>query len=367
MTIVIDARQRASTFLAVVILLSKMNLNNTALNYFVSLRVPILPGWDFTRDCIDPANLTDTTCGGGFASINAVLRHSRGRGDGPSFFMPELDRLSKFVQMHPSWWGVNKEVSRDYFGWDSYLTYPSVFSASPQGETDVRSDDFAPVITNADLPPASPWYPFVKYVHFHEETGATFINILDEADTSITSPAGTLQSALDYVAFINENSGCDKPAEASGRCWLPPIVDVQNVPRGHHLDACLEVALNHPHPPLVLHEPRGDVFSSPMSVTKGNRTVRFSVSGKYEMLSQLRLEVGYNGQNERVVTNVEFIEHDIEDLPLELKDDEYVKDQTYLRALADEAIANDPVVGRSGFMPLINQICMGGKFTSLLQ
>ena len=72
-------------------------MNSTVINLFVSFAT--LLGGD-PRDCLDPTNITDDSCGGGLASVAAVIRHSQQQdGDGPSLHIPKLDRITKFVQV----------------------------------------------------------------------------------------------------------------------------------------------------------------------------------------------------------------------------------------------------------------------------
>ena len=70
--------------------------NSTVINLFISYAT-LLSG-DPT-DCIHPTNITDDSCGGGLASVAAVIRHSQLNGNGPGLYIPKLDRVSKFVQV----------------------------------------------------------------------------------------------------------------------------------------------------------------------------------------------------------------------------------------------------------------------------
>lgn len=86
----------------------------------------LLPG--DLRDSLDPTNATDPTCVGGLAAVSSIIRHSQLRGDGPAIHRPKMDRQSKFVQMHPEGWGVNRLIAHDYFGYDSFFAPPSLFT-----------------------------------------------------------------------------------------------------------------------------------------------------------------------------------------------------------------------------------------------
>ena len=72
--------------------------------------------------------------------------------------------------------------------------------------------------------------------------------------------------------------------------------------------------------------------------------------------------------SERAVRNYTVNTIKLQDFPFEYKDGDYIKDMNYLRSLADQALANDPVVGTSGFMPMTRttirsdwRMCMGGE------
>ena len=129
------------------------DMKSSVINIFTSF-TSILPG-DLT-DCLDPTNVTDKSCGDSLASVASVMRHSKTRGDGPSFYFPHLDRESKFVQMHPEGWGVNRLVSHDYFGWDRFFGSSSLFSDEDRlSSTNLLSQNFRPIVTNVALSPTS--------------------------------------------------------------------------------------------------------------------------------------------------------------------------------------------------------------------
>ncbi|KAL7529722.1 hypothetical protein ACHAXR_009329 [Thalassiosira sp. AJA248-18] len=293
-------------------------MNSTAINLFVSFAT-LLSG-DQT-DCLDPANITDETCAGGLASVASVIRHSQQRGDGPAVHIPKLDRVSKFVQ-------------------------------------------------NA---------------YFDHETGTTYIHIGDETQPLAAPAVDSLTAALDYVANLNTNSGCFQPSNIfndgideeaehgdldsrcsvlTSRCWSPIVLF--NTPNKELYTACLEAALNHQHPPLVFYDVHDNNVGYNAPEIVNNSTVVFNLPDSTDVVSHLRIEVGqYDMDKRRSITNMKFSETDLDNLPLELKDDDYIKDQKYLRNLADQAIENDPIVGRSGYMPFTRfenwRMCMGGE------
>jgi hypothetical protein len=114
----------------------------------------LLPG--DLRDCLDPSNITDPSCVGGMAAVASIMRNSKARGDGSAVHRPRLDRESKFVQMHPEGWGVNRLISGDYFGWESFLAPPSlVIDEVRLGSINLLTPEFTPVMSNVDMPPTS--------------------------------------------------------------------------------------------------------------------------------------------------------------------------------------------------------------------
>ena len=114
----------------------------------------LLPG--DLRDCLDPTNATDPTCVGGLAAVSSIIRHSQLRGDGPAIHRPKMDRQSKFVQMHPEGWGVNRLIAHDYFGYDSFFAPPSLFTDERRlGNIELLMEGFQPLMTNIDLTPTS--------------------------------------------------------------------------------------------------------------------------------------------------------------------------------------------------------------------
>lgn len=114
----------------------------------------LLPG--DMHGCLDPTNITDPSCTGGLAAVSSIMRHSQLREEGPALFRPNLDKESKFVQMHPEGWGVNRLIAHDYFGWDSFYATPSLFTDTNRLRTiTLMTPDYQPLITNVDLSPTS--------------------------------------------------------------------------------------------------------------------------------------------------------------------------------------------------------------------
>lgn len=288
--------------------------------------------------------------------------------------------------MHPLGWGVNRLVLLRRFGWNSYFTSPSLFSeATGRDVSRLRTPDFRPLMTNCDLDALSPWADYLERVHFDYNTGTASVHVRDETQPLAAPAVGSMVAALDYVAELNEHSGCfqidDHFDERSGgdqldldsscpdpssRCWSTIVLF--NEPNNEIYEACLEAALAHPHPPLVFYyiNENSDEYFKPKIMN--DSTVVFHHADDTDNLSHLRLELGpYDSNKRRSIENMTFHEIDLTDLPPELMDDIYLEDKIYLRELADQAIENDPVIGTSGFMPFTRvgnwRMCMGGELS----
>ncbi|KAL3776718.1 hypothetical protein HJC23_001505 [Cyclotella cryptica] len=330
-------------------------------------RLGLLPG--DLDDCLDPTNATDPTCVGGSAAAASVIRHSIEEEEGPAFHFPKLDRESRFVAMHPEGWGVNRLVLHDYFGWEFFNAPPSLLTDENRlGSVNLLTPNFRPTITNVALSPSSMWFQFLEHIHVDEDTGAAFIYIQGESQPLTTPAVKSMVSALDYVAYVNANNGCfdkisggifsaDRIVNGTSPCLIPIVYYLDEPLRDEMLDS-IRV---HPNPPLVLAQGFGEM--DPEIVNNQTLVVAIDISGG--LLSHLSVDVDLENW---AVKNFTFNEIDFEELPSKYKDDQYFRDMEYLRILADEALANDPVVGTSGFMPLTRTVidtdwrmCMGGE------
>jgi len=282
--------------------------------------------------------------------------------------IPKLDRQNKFVQMHPSGLGVNKVISHDHFQWNAFHAPPYFFlrKGIPQ---QLLSKDFVGVVSNLALSPTSPWSPFLESVYFDAKSRMTFVH-LDGRDPALRSFEECLVAALDYIAKINENNGCYINPNAGVNpnsntiCWLPPIVflfeESQDV-----LDTLLQAGLKHDHPPLLIYGEAGEIYTP---IIAEDKTVVVTLLHDYDTVSHLRIEVVENengSYTSNSIDSVNLTQFNAKELPMEYKDEDYVKDLVFLRSLADEAVKNDPKVGTSGFMPMTREgswrMCMGGE------
>jgi hypothetical protein len=170
-------------------------------------------------------------------------------------------------------------------------------------------------------------------------------------------------AALDYIAYVNALSGCSQSNQtlfdddANITCLIPAVYY-----RDYDIElgnALLNAALEHTHPPLLFSDRNGDHFEPELM---NNKTLVVSLDDDSDMLTHLHVEVDLE---KWAVTNFMLETIDLSDIPLDYLDDEYTNDMIYLRSLADQALANDPVVGTSGFMPFTRiddwRMCMAGE------
>ena len=298
--------------------------------------------------------------------------------------------------MHPLGWGVNHEILHNRFNWPAYIAPPSFVSESTRDVSLLKTHSFAPIITNLDVPLSNKWRPYLHNVYFDTGTSTAYIHITTDKQPLMAPAEESLRLALDYVAELNEQNGCFDITENGGStitssnenlsshcaatlststCWSPIVY--YHVRNPNQYASCLKAALEHEHPPLVFYEKYQNAERVGNAEIINGTTVVFSMGGDDEIVGHLRIDVGdyqivdnHNNQGKaqrwRTIKSMNFNVTNLQNLPLELKDEDYVSDLQYLRTLADEAIGNDPVVGTSEEMPLTRvddrRMCMGGKY-----
>ena len=250
------------------------------------------------------------------------------------------------------WLGGNKLISHEHFGWKAYYTSPSIFfESSGRDVSNLRSLNFSPVLTNLDIPPTSSWYQYLQNVYFDYGTGTANIHIRDETQPLAAPAVDSLLAALDYVASLNEHSGCfrtdgvfndgiDEQTEdgdlnsrcsvLTSRCWSAIVLF--NEPNEEQYTACLQAALAHLHPPLIFYDVyvNSEEYFPPKIVN--NSTVVFCFSDSTDLVSHLHIAVGeYDMNKKRSIKNMTFSKTNLHNLPLELMDAKYIEDQKYLR------------------------------------
>ena len=169
----------------------------------------------------------------------------------------------------------------------------------------------------------------------------------------------SMNAALDYVAYVNSLQGCfeyDTAMLGDINCLIPTVhYSEKDETLG---DKLLEAALAHPYPPLVFSETYSDREKPELM----NNTIVVTFDDGGDIVSHLYVDVNLEGWS---IMNYTFTATDLADLPEDYKDEQYIEDMVYLRSMADSALANDPVVGSSGFMPFTRiddwRMCMGGE------
>jgi 2',3'-cyclic-nucleotide 2'-phosphodiesterase (5'-nucleotidase family) len=176
-------------------------------------------------------------------------------------------------------------------------------------------------------------------------------------------------AALDYIAYVNAHNGCfDENIEgifSAGRsvndtnlCLIPVVYFSDSLLRNEIRQAIHD----HPNRPRVLAQRFEEQFTPELV---NNQTLFAAIDAGGSIISHLHVEVDLDRW---LVRNFTFSAIDLLNFPSKFKDDEYNQDMEYLSTLADEALANDPIVGTTGFMPLTRTVsesdwrmCMGGE------
>jgi hypothetical protein len=348
-----------TSFFVLITMSEQDNVNDTMANetiHFVLSGAPLLSG-----ELTDCADAQDESCVGGVAAVTAFLRYY-GKGE-PSLVLPFADRDSPFVQMHPLVWNVNRLVFQDIFGFRVFTAPPSLltqhngdFDISQRDLSGLQSEDFPYLLTNVAIPPSISWSRYTIPVFFDDETRlAVLVNINDGQPMTFNQIESTL-GVLDYIARVNVQNGCsgeiygiydtflNRTDHSDSRCWIPVVVFADSFEK---YEAFKTAVTNHVNPPALLIDVDGNdpAFETPQKV--GNVWVT-SVALSAEEYYHHKLTLSPGGKN---VTGVEFIRHGLDTLNATLKDEEYASNIDALREQANQAAANDPVVGQATFMP----------------
>jgi 7 transmembrane sweet-taste receptor of 3 GCPR/5'-nucleotidase, C-terminal domain len=327
-------------------------------------------------ECLSPS---DETCVGGVASAAALSRFYSGA-DETTLVLPFLDKASPFVQMHPLGWTLNRLIFNNLMGWNVCLSSPSIltqnsvdFEISQRDISDLQTSEMPLLLTNAAVPPGNSWYKYTEAVHFDLSTGLAVMSIYSSDELMNVDQIDSAKGILNFIARTNEESGCVENTSfffkyenitsvgtASSRCWLPVIL-FDDVPE--NLEIFLLAIALHEHPPALIVDLMGSDpnYSVPRQIGPGGVWVH-SYGLDTEVYNQHVLSVSDDGLR---LVNITFILEEFANMTAEAKDERYSSDIVYLRTLADEALASDPVVGTSGFMP-VHRIdnyrrCMAGE------
>jgi hypothetical protein len=319
--------------------------------------VPLLSG--ALDECLDAS---DESCQGGIAAVAAYLRYySKGE---PAMTLPFLDKESPFVQMHPLGWSVNRLVYQHIMGYSVFAAPPSLLlqnkvdmNISNQDLSVLQSKEMPLLLTNAMVPPSNSWYPFAVPVFFDETTGIALLSVVLEADPMNIPQKESVAGVLNYVARLNAESGCsgnsdyknlydvyaNSTKQDAEKCWVPVVVyaDITD-----NFILFLDSIVVHENPPALV------VYIDGVVPTYEKPRLRNGVwVSSHDLGADSYLHHALTFSSERKLQNVTIIRKSLSALDATLKDNQYAADIAALRRQADEAFANDPVVGKSTEMP----------------
>jgi hypothetical protein len=318
------------------------------------------------RDCIDPLN--DSNCTGGVVAVEAFRRNwTQGE---PSVVSQRLDRYSAFAQMHPLGWSVNRVALHDTLGYEHFSSTHALLSYSAgedaaiprQDISGLQSLSFPMLLTNVVIPPSNSWYSFSEAVHFDNATGLAILSIADSNEPMAVPQVESAIGMLDFVHKLNVEARCARRGDSNEdnylnvystnttqlnqQCWIPVIWfgDVKS-----QYDLFKSNIMDYRYPPALIIDTDGNDanYTTPQRVgNKGVWLVSLQMDGWY--YNQFSLTLNPRRTN---ITNVEFIQQELWSLPPELKDHLYYEQYDKFAYLAQEAVVNNPVVGRSTEMP----------------
>ena len=331
-------------------------------------------------DFEDCQNAADETCEAGMAAVNAYVRYY----GGDITIVPRLDYQSAFVQMHPLTWNVNRLVFEDVLGLSRWFVSPWLFDETKQDLSKLRTKNIRPLISNMiPLSTVNVWHSYIDTVYFDEKTNLAIMAVDQSGQPGAAADSVlALSGLLEHVAEENKVNGCNgtltsyeaykldvfgtyDASDKNGRCWVPVIV-YEDRTGFTRLTEFVNRLMNQPYPPAVIIDVHGnnEEWKEPTLLPSGVWVVSYQLSE--EDYFQQKITVA--NENPAIVTKVELIENSLLNLPEFVKDDQYAADIRYMRKLADQAAENDPVLGKTGFMPFIRtddeyewRMCMGGE------
>ncbi|CAB9520978.1 Gamma-aminobutyric acid (GABA) B receptor [Seminavis robusta] len=274
----------------------------------------------------------------------------------------------------------------------------------PMDLSGLQTPDMPIVMTNVALPPSNSWHPYVQSVHFDTQTRIAIIALEEElpSDTddgnSISwSQVESAWSSLDFIAAENKRQNCgdsipttttttslptatatpptatvttniirtnttnDTPSieqdadiivsqrsASNNNCWIPIILVYKNR-SSQGFDRLVSTVSKHKHPPALIVDWEGTqkAYNTP-KVTEEDVWI---VSQPMTSDSYIQFQMTINDDTRRIDDLTILSEDLMEPLPAEFKDSQYASDIDFLRNLADEAIAHDPILGNSNAMP----------------
>lgn len=362
--------------------------NNTTVHLVVSW-APLLSG--ALDECF---SADDETCQGGVAAVGAFLRHySRQQqqqpSPEPSLVLPFLDKQSAFVQMHELGWSVNRLVLHHIMGWNVFGAAPSLLTQNSVdlnvSQTDIsalQSTEMPLLLTNVAVPSGNSWHPYTVPIYFDETTGLAVMLVYNSNQPMNADQVESVVGSLNYIKRRNVESGCDMIAanttspgsqytlfdkfvnatknssSSSWICWAPVVLyaDVRD-----RFATFLQQVSEHDYPPALVVDLEGEIpeYREPQLV--GSKGAVWVVSHAQAANMYIHHEIELNTNDDatngghRRFEQVSLILEDLSSLNASLKDEQYVRDVAALREQADQAFENNPVVGRSEFMPLTRE------------
>ncbi|CAB9531000.1 Gamma-aminobutyric acid (GABA) B receptor (Partial), partial [Seminavis robusta] len=327
-----------------------------------------------------------SSCRGGVAATAAFQRYYAT--EGPTLTMHRLDKQSQFVQTHPLGWATNRLVLNEYYGFDFFSSSPSLllqhkddFIVSQRDISDLQSHSFPLVLTNAEIPPSVSWHPYVQRVHYDTSSG-TNLAIMCLAGNgepmSSQDQIAAVRTALKDIAKQNELRGC--AATRSTSLYDRYLQDHPVPPHHTGSDRTITTAVvnmtwkedttdsnsnsNCWTPVLYLSDFEPDVFQETvdaMALLEYPPAAVIDGAGN-DVNATFAQPLQVSGRISNFTNTILDLEDDLTD---EMKDDQYMQDIAFIRTLADEAEANDPIVGLSSEMPVAREgdyrRCKGGE------
>lgn len=308
-------------------------------------------------------NITDPTCSGGVAAVDAFARHISS-GD-PFLVIPAVDYVSSFIQLHPLKDAANRLILNHQLGWKVFVApgwYIGAETTQRKDMSGMQSLDFPLLQSNTVLSPDNTWYSYMRGIFFDKDTGLAVMYLTYFVSSSQTeSPlALSTKNLLDRVARINGESGCAKElniydaymnqtdtTKDEMRCWVPVVI----------VDKLAEIAplwqelAEHTNPPSVIVDLGGRFppDSGGDALQAGRIGSIWAVNYDRAFVNNIAIELDSDGRN---VLNVTLQYGDIEALPDEAKDETYAANLLAIHGYAVEAESADPVVGHSSAFPI---------------
>jgi class 3 adenylate cyclase len=301
---------------------------------------------------------TASTCLGGVASALALVRYRTAAFGETHILIPEFDRQTPFVQMHPLNWGVN-EVVYDTFGIAAYTSRPSLFQTSQDIEGIVNGTA-RPFIANVEISADDIWNGYVNPWYVHAATGVAVMyisnsfqpNSLPSVDTAATQIVSMRRHRNTRIVVVLYD---DYPTVDAFANDLAIAVANDEHKRMTMPDIILQYGLSVPTPYTRNGSWIGGYISGATVVASVGFTFEFDQS-----------QIPRSTLKPRVVSLNAALSYNIAPIAATMKDATYTAHQVYLKALSDSAAATDPVVGYSAnAMPFVRignyRMCMAGE------